>query len=64
MSWPEYRRLQAESEKAWSDAEELSDVAGVPYDDHNGNKRDVGEPRGLIKMVLKPWCASHMVEFT
>ena len=50
--------------KAWNHAEELSDAAGVPYYDRDGNKRNVGEPKDLRTIVLKQWCTMRMVEIT
>ena len=63
MSRPDNYHLKAKCNEACQYAEDLSDAAGVPYADRNGNRRNVYEPRDFFAIVMKQLRARHNLEF-
>ena len=55
MSYWQFHGLLHSRERAWDEAERLSDAAGFKYMDRNGVWRNVGV-HDFIGIVLRRWC--------
>jgi hypothetical protein len=63
MPWPAWQRLQADRDRAWDRAEELSLASGFPFFDRHGVRRQ-DDPRDLVGLALRRWCAERGVVYS
>ena len=63
LSWEAFRRLQAEADQAWDIAHRKSYESGFPFTDRWGIRRN-DEPRDLVGLALREWCAQHAWFYT